>query len=339
MADPLASVGRGQTSPFLTSAATVNTTLDLLRQYRHQQGRGFVGIGAQDDGPLGTSTRVIVRNDTQGAIVPGSIVKLSDRVTDFDGENGLMFVVQPIFKGITPAATTDRFAILEEGADYPGGGDYSYARAVIAGHAVCVVNITDTGHLYATPTAGDNTRLTSASSGPVLILAKMDAGTGNVDCSVLVTQVTPAAGSAAITTYVSNRITLSYNINVSSTLEDTGVHVTPTDSGDYLAHVTAFIFGQVSAFAPGQIELAIWDGTAGTQVGPYPGSAFGPIVFEIPVTGVPYRGTVHFTTKITAIGGNQLQLRILRGGSTWTNSGLGGTTFPSLSEVILEKLS
>lgn len=211
MADPLGTPKRGSVSPFLNNFSTVNSTIEevrRMRQFRHQTPVAGAGQNTLDDLPPGI--RVWIRNDTGVDLNPFDTVKLGIPTVDLDTDS-LAFRAQPIFPGTVPDATDNDFAILTEPAAAYSQGVYGFARAVVQGVVPVDVNITDSTHNFATPTAGDRTQLTSASSGPVKIIYK-PSGTGKKRCvAQLLLQ-----GSAAATSWVAGELATSSNISPAS---------------------------------------------------------------------------------------------------------------------------
>lgn len=98
---------------------------------------------------------------------PGVTIATADELSNFQAD--------PLLDVITPTATAEFPVIAVEPIRKNGG----IGRVAIGGVAVCTVNITNTGHEYATTTASDNTRMTSAATGTARIIWKASAGTGN----------------------------------------------------------------------------------------------------------------------------------------------------------------
>lgn len=120
-----------------------------------------------------------VKNSSGAACSTGYVLKVIGALAEFP--NTLLACNEsPYLDGDEPDATTNVVVITDEPI-----ANGKYGRAIIAGIVTCTVNITDASHEYATPTSGDTTKLTSAASGPIKILAKASAGTGNKDCMVL----------------------------------------------------------------------------------------------------------------------------------------------------------
>lgn len=74
--------------------------------------------------------------------------------------------------------------------------DGEIGKVAISGAVVCMVNVTDAGHAYANPTAGDETKMTSGATGQVRILYK-PGGTGNKRCWVYLVEQSGAASPAS----------------------------------------------------------------------------------------------------------------------------------------------
>jgi len=177
--DPLAGVTPGNASPFLTTAATVNQTLEAVRRWRRVE-RGSSG-GPSEAPQIVPAVTVWVKNDTGSALPIRSVVALRDPVISpvtypIDAQR------QPVFLGAVPAAAGDAFAVTEEPAEASGAANL--VRAVVAGVAVCDLVVNDAAHGYAVPAAGDVTALGSAAYGPAKIVWK-EGDTGTVRAVVL----------------------------------------------------------------------------------------------------------------------------------------------------------
>lgn len=162
--------------PLNISAAAWNASQDAARDYLSRSG------GALASGPLMSSIRptitVLVRNDTGGDLDYPGVLALGEPVLSaVDAAQDLQQT--PGFAGTEPESETDAFAIIIESV-----AEDEFARGVVAGVAVCDVEVTDTAHEFATPTPGDATKLTSAASGPARILDR-EAGTGLKRATVL----------------------------------------------------------------------------------------------------------------------------------------------------------
>lgn len=173
--------------PLNISAGAWNTMTDAARDYLSRRG------GASSSGPLFSSivpsVTVIVRNDTGADLDYPGVLALGDPVISaVDAPQDLQQT--PGFAGDTPAATTDAFALILEPL-----ADGEYGRGVVAGVAVCDIDVSDTGHLFARPKVGDVTQLESAASGPARIVS-IESGTGTKRAVVLMGQG-DGAGSAA----------------------------------------------------------------------------------------------------------------------------------------------
>lgn len=182
--DPLSPMGPGEFSPFVLKAGTINTMLEIGRAARPLLG------GARPDGdeiahslPVPHSS-VLVRNDTGAALPALYVVKLGATLKPVSTQpHDIMRL--PAFKGTTPAAQSDNFAILRESAGVNPDGTGQIATAVIRGAAVCYVNVTDITHKWAAPDPGSSAQLVSGETGPARILTPAT-GTGRQLCAVLI---------------------------------------------------------------------------------------------------------------------------------------------------------
>ena len=76
------------------------------------------------------------------------------------------FARRPVLTGVTPSLSSqDRFAILLEPA-----GPGTVVRAAVSGVFACLVQVTNTGHKFATVKAGDREQLISADCGVLQLL-------------------------------------------------------------------------------------------------------------------------------------------------------------------------
>lgn len=173
--DPLSSIQAGDPGPIPVTAW--NRMLELVR--RDQATRaGRSGGGPMVDSVQATTT-VLVQNDTGSAASHGYCLAVTDIPTDAT-TNPPEWLTRPVLTGDVPASTSDPFVVLLEPLS-----DGAVGRAAIAGLALAQVDVTDTSHEYATPTAADATKLTSATSGPARILWTETGGTGTQACLLM----------------------------------------------------------------------------------------------------------------------------------------------------------
>lgn len=159
MSDPLENYVRGQ--PLSFRADTLNAWNEAARRVRGEKYDGGALAALDEIFPCLTA---IVRNDTGANLPARSVVYLSDWIVSpvtypFDAQ------ARPVFKAITPAATTNAIGILRDAIP-----DGEMGRAIVAGIAVADVLVNSSGHTYAQPIASDNTRLGSVASGPIRII-------------------------------------------------------------------------------------------------------------------------------------------------------------------------
>lgn len=180
----------GQKPEKFIQSRTWNRMLDIQRNQSLQR------LGGQGGGPLdlslGGPVEVLVRNDTGASAAPGYVLAITGTPLDPVGD-ALTFEGRPCFTGGAPASTSDAVVVLLDGAA-PG----EVVRGVLMGVAVCLVNLTSTGHGYATPTASDASQLTSAATGPIRLLWTSNAGhTGQQTAVVALGTGTPGGSTAA----------------------------------------------------------------------------------------------------------------------------------------------
>jgi hypothetical protein len=176
------------------------------------------------------------------------------------------------------------------------------------------VNVTDAGHGYATPTAADATKLTSATSGPARILYK-PAGTGTLRCVVKLDE----AGSGGSLTAGSDRLSSDFTISSSNVSVDTGHSITLPSAGSYILFAQVTAIGTCSALdgAGQDIVAVLRDDTAGAFIGERA------VMVSPVVTGYPHYGTGTIILNYTVASSRDISLYVSRenGGFTaWTTS-------------------
>ena len=166
MADPLFHQMKGERLD--VSAERINAWTDAARDYRRRKFSG--GAGELFD-KLTPSLEVKIRNDTGANLSAGSVLRVTGWLVSpvaypFDVR------ARPVLSGDTPNATTNLIVILSE--SIPNG---QLGSAVIPGPvAVCDILVNDAAHMYANPISGDNTRLSSSTSGIARIAAWESSG-------------------------------------------------------------------------------------------------------------------------------------------------------------------
>jgi microcystin-dependent protein len=169
MAEPLGRLSVGDAIP--TRQTTWNAILDAARAYRVGGGRPQQGAIVDNSKPE-SSLEILVRNDTGGNLLQGSIVEIRESLislTDFPSEANY----KPFFEAIKPTREDCFFAVLRD--PIVNG---QFGAAMIFGPAVCQLDVVDTDHQYARVVTGDSTYLRSSSVfGPAKILWKTT-GTG-----------------------------------------------------------------------------------------------------------------------------------------------------------------
>lgn len=232
MSDPFAPITGGTISPFVTNLATINGATERLRELRNRGPGPAIGGPRPDPTDLNASTRVYVRNDTGTDLDTFAVLKLGDPIFDITSEEErLAFRKVPVFPGTAPAATTDQFAILAEpvGAARTDGFKFT-VPAVVQGVTPCKIQVSDSGHGYATPSGSYTDRLASAANGPARILWK-ESGTGT-KWAVVNLDGQQSAGSIGVDT---DTFTSTFDITSDDTWTDTGLEITTSSAGSYLA--------------------------------------------------------------------------------------------------------
>jgi len=178
--------------PLAIRAADWNAIAEAVAAVaRMQTGPGGLLGGAP------ASLVVIAKNSTGSALVAGGVATVAAAVPP--APTTATFLETPMFTlGLTTAAGP--LAITAEPIASGTSG-----RVVVAGLAVCQLQVLSTSHLYAAPVASDLTKLTSAESGPARILHRNGA-TGTVAAAVLLGA--GGGGSAAASAEVAKVVTL-----------------------------------------------------------------------------------------------------------------------------------
>lgn len=161
--------------PIRLSAGDWNAMLDLVRNDQARRlGAGGAGRGLSNT--VSPTAVVLVSNATGSDVGQGYCLAITSTLLDPAGAP-LDWLARPVLEGDEPVATTDPCVVLLEPI-----ADGAIGRAAIAGLVIAQVDVTDTAHEYATPTAADATKLTSAASGPARLLWTETGSTGTQAC-------------------------------------------------------------------------------------------------------------------------------------------------------------
>ena len=147
--------------PFRVKAGTWNELVDVADERRAARlgGPGPVPLAA-----LRPACVAWVLNDTGADRVAGDVMELGASEVDV-GDAPRLVNVTPTFAGTTPNSTADPVGVLLD--DVPDG---EYGRAAVQGVCLAKVNVTNTGHKYAAPTASQVYLTSSNTFGPVALL-------------------------------------------------------------------------------------------------------------------------------------------------------------------------
>src|SRR5262245_8645012 len=107
--DPFAPLQPDTISPFVGSINTIERTLEILRNTDSPNSVRPTGGPVEQSLPTPHST-VLVRNDTGGSLAALSVLKLGETLQTIATQPHDVMRL-PAFKGTTPAAQSDNFAI------------------------------------------------------------------------------------------------------------------------------------------------------------------------------------------------------------------------------------
>jgi hypothetical protein len=213
--------------PLKIRASEWNLIAEAVADYLRKKA-GNTGATGPASSKYGQPVEIQIRNDTGSDLSIHSILKVGSPLVsaiDYPFE----FLEPPVFGGSTPAATTDLVAVTQD--PIPDG---ELGRAILLGVAICTVDVVDSGHGYAEPTASSAAKLTSATTGPIRIIWK-DSGTGDKTAVVLLQSVGSSGDSLA---WQEDSVVLSDPtfINV---LTSGGLNLVPNGSGQDLTTIAA----------------------------------------------------------------------------------------------------
>ncbi len=176
--DPLKPVVPGQ--PLSIGAATWNALLAEARAGRAE--RAAAGSTRPARLPMTPNLTCLVKYDAASVttLPVHSVVTLASLIPDLSGTDGDPHGVnrRPAYVAGTPTGPGDAVVVTLE--PIQGG---SLGRAVLAGHVVATVDVSDEEHTRAVPIDGDSDKFNSASGGGYPIVFK-ESGTGEVKAVV-----------------------------------------------------------------------------------------------------------------------------------------------------------
>lgn len=185
MGDFLEHVARGQPIAPTLKADTWNLILDTVRRERLRWLPGATG-GQPRGWDLRPTTTCLITNNSGSNLPAFSVLSLSG-VQGYPSTNPFPFRDRPVFAGIVPATNGDNIAILQESV--PNG---FIALAALLGVSICNLLLVNSTDRWATPLAGDSSKLiSSCSPGPATILWTGTL-TGRVCTAVVLLTGTPA---------------------------------------------------------------------------------------------------------------------------------------------------
>ncbi len=162
-------------SPLRLSASDWNDMREAAGLLERDQPDLSAGVPTMAVNPC---LKVIVYNASASQRTAGDILSVTTALAEFPTKMREA-ARRPVLSGTTPTAITNTVVVL---LDPIASG--AYGQAAVEGVATCTVSILNTSHLYATPTVGDATKLTSAATGPIRILTPQTS-TGDKSCMVL----------------------------------------------------------------------------------------------------------------------------------------------------------
>jgi hypothetical protein len=221
------------------SYAAAHTGADLtsveVAVRRMQTGPGGLYGGAP------ASLVVIAKNSTGSALSAGGVATVAAAVPPAPAPAA--FLETPMFTlALTTAAGPP--AIAAEPIAFGASG-----RVVVAGLAVCQLQVLSTSHLYAATIASDLTKLASAESGPARILHR-NGTTGTVAAAVLLGA--GGGGSAAASAEVAKVVTLGSGYSYTVRPQDWNAQTSAFVDRPGAADVTARNIAEIGV-GPGQM--------------------------------------------------------------------------------------
>lgn len=187
-ADPLSPLTPGQ--PFPTAATTWNPVFEVARDRRQPPrpdtpATGQAGASHVEGLALNNTGAPLPRYHPAAVVGTGGIDLGEDRPCS-------EWAKRPVVTLDVPTGSTDVIAVALE--DIPDG---KFGRVAVAGWAACLVDVSDSGHEYASPTTNTDA-LVSGSAGTVRII---NTGTGTARrCAVLLGGQSAGGGGGTLTT-------------------------------------------------------------------------------------------------------------------------------------------
>ena len=229
----IAKVRPGQ--PLAIRAADWNAIAEAVAAVaRMQTGPGGLLGGAP------ASLVVIAKNLTGAALSDGGVATVSAAVPAAPTPGA--FLETPLFTLAMTSATGPPAITAEPIASGACG------RVVVAGLAVCQLQVLSTGHLYAAPIASDLTKLASAESGPARILHR-NGTTGTVAAAVI---LGGGGGSAAASAEVAKVVALGSGYSYTVRPQDWNTQTQALVDRSGAADVTARNIAEIG-IGPGQM--------------------------------------------------------------------------------------
>lgn len=178
MPDPLMRFNPGDPASKALNATFLNNIIDRLNTKLRRPSPSVL-----PDSPVGT-VEVMVMNNTSSDFPERSILNpFQPSLSITEPSDKLAFQKRPVLDVCPPTDSTDIPVIACEPIPKNGG----IGRAIIAGVAICTVDVRDSMHQFANPTPFDSTKMTSSDFGQVRIIWKAP-GFGYKDALVYLMQ-------------------------------------------------------------------------------------------------------------------------------------------------------